>query len=81
MTKIFEHYYNFWQDESHPRGIWRRTSSIELYKSTDAKWEVVLDVDALGASEGESWVYKGYTIYDIPETVIHLINSHKPMLC
>ena len=22
MTKIFEHYYNFWQDEKNPRGVW-----------------------------------------------------------
>ena len=22
ISKIFEHYYNFWQDENHPRGLW-----------------------------------------------------------
>jgi prolyl oligopeptidase len=50
--------YNFWQDEDHPRGIWRRTSLAE-YKKKTTVWETVLDVDALGKAEGESWVWKG----------------------
>jgi prolyl oligopeptidase PreP (S9A serine peptidase family) len=45
----------------------RRTKSIELYQSADPEWEVVLDFDALGAAEGESWVYKGNKVYDVSE--------------
>lgn len=45
----------------------RRTKSIELYQSADPEWEVVLDFDALGAAEGESWVYKGNSLYDVSE--------------
>lgn len=50
--------YNLWKDEAHPRGIWRRTSLAE-FKKPAPKWETVLDVDALGASEKQSWVWKG----------------------
>ena len=50
--------YNFWKDEAHPRGLWRRTSLAE-YKKPAPAWEVVLDVDALGAAEKKSWVWHG----------------------
>jgi prolyl oligopeptidase len=50
--------YNFWKDDEHPRGIWRRTSLAEL-KKKKPKWEVVIDVDALGKAESESWVWHG----------------------
>ncbi|WP_409529377.1 prolyl oligopeptidase family serine peptidase [Sphingomonas sp. IC081] len=50
--------YNFWQDEQHLRGIWRRTSLAD-YRSAAPRWETVLDVDALGKAEGRSWVYQG----------------------
>ena len=58
VRKIGPLYYNFWQDSSNPRGVLRRTT-LESYKSGSPDWEVVLDVDALGKAEGESWVYKG----------------------
>jgi len=51
-----EHLYNFWQDEEHPRGLWRRTTVDGVRTDT---WEVLLDVDALGAAEGENWVWAG----------------------
>ena len=38
--------YNFWQDENHVRGIWRRTTLAEFVKDEPA-WETVLDIDAL----------------------------------
>ena len=41
--------YNFWQDESHPRGLYRRTTPEELRKE-EPQWETVLDVDALAAA-------------------------------
>lgn len=50
--------YNFWQDASHPQGIYRRTSLAE-FKKPDPKWETVLDVDALGKAEKENWVWHG----------------------
>ena len=42
--------YNFWQDGSRPRGIWRRTSMVEFAKPQPA-WEVLLDLDALAKQE------------------------------
>jgi len=50
--------YNFWQDEAHVRGIWRRTSR-DQYVSESPDWETVLDLDALAEAEGENWVWKG----------------------
>ena len=38
--------YNFWQDEDHVRGIWRRTS-VDQYLTESPTWETVLDLDAL----------------------------------
>ena len=54
------HVDNFWQDADHVRGIWRRTTR-ESYNSANPVWETILDVDALSASEGANWVYKGST--------------------
>lgn len=51
-------YYNFWRDAEHPRGLWRRTT-LESYLSDDVDWDVLIDVDALGSSEGTAWVFSG----------------------
>jgi prolyl oligopeptidase len=51
---------NFWQDKTHVRGIWRRTTEAS-YASQTPKWETILDFDALAKSEGQNWVYKGST--------------------
>lgn len=64
VRKVDDYYYNFWQDDEHVRGIWRRTS-WEEYQKAEPDWELVLDVDALGKEEGESWVYKGAPIIDV----------------
>ncbi|MFC7048384.1 prolyl oligopeptidase family serine peptidase [Emcibacter nanhaiensis] len=53
-----EYVYNFWQDEAHVRGIWRR-SPVAAYRAGKPDWELLLDVDVLAAAEGENWVYKG----------------------
>lgn len=53
--------YNFWTDAAHPRGLWRRTT-WESYRTGDPQWEVLLDVDALGAAEDTTWVWKGATV-------------------
>jgi prolyl oligopeptidase len=50
--------YNFWQDEVHVRGIWRRTT-LRSFRSRNPRWEVLLDLDKLAAEEGENWVWKG----------------------
>lgn len=50
--------YNFWQDRDHVRGIWRR-ASLPSYSSGSPRWETVLDLDALAASEKANWVWKG----------------------
>jgi len=50
--------YNFWQDADQPRGLWRRTTLAD-YRNSAPAWELLLDVDALGRSEGENWVWAG----------------------
>lgn len=50
--------YNFWRDAAHVRGIWRRTT-LEQYRKDAPEWEVLLDVDALAAAEGEKWLWAG----------------------
>ncbi|MCP3415696.1 prolyl oligopeptidase family serine peptidase [Bradyrhizobium brasilense] len=49
---------NFWKDEDHVRGIWRRTT-LESYRGQDPQWETILDVDALAIAESRNWVYQG----------------------
>ncbi|MYF29840.1 MAG: S9 family peptidase [Gammaproteobacteria bacterium] len=61
VYKAGDWYYNLWQDEHNPRGLWRRTT-LEEYRKPDPSWEVVLDIDALGKAEGENWVYGGASI-------------------
>jgi prolyl oligopeptidase len=51
-------YYNLWRDAKNPRGLWRRTT-LEEYRKPEPAWETVIDVDALGASEKENWVWHG----------------------
>jgi prolyl oligopeptidase len=61
VTKHGEYYYNFWRDRKNERGLWRRTTLNEYQKSTP-EWEVLLDLDALGKSEGENWVWKSVSL-------------------
>lgn len=58
VQKIGDHYYNFWKDRQHERGLWRRTT-LEEYRKDQPAWETVLDLDALNAAEGENWVWHG----------------------
>lgn len=60
VWKLGPHYYNFWKDAQNPKGVLRRTTLAE-YKKAQPKWELVLDVDALGTKENQSWVYKHFT--------------------
>ncbi|MEU8543951.1 prolyl oligopeptidase family serine peptidase [Streptomyces sp. NPDC048717] len=50
--------YNFWRDAGHPRGVWRRTT-LEQYRTDTPDWDVLLDLDALAADEGEDWTWGG----------------------
>ena len=61
VTKHGEYYYNFWRDRKNERGLWRRTTLNEYQKSAP-EWEVLLDLDALGKSEGENWVWKSVSL-------------------
>ena len=58
VTKLQEHYYNFWKDERHERGIWRRTTLAE-YRKAEPQWQTVLDLDALNQAEKANWVWNG----------------------
>src|ERR1041385_1867569 len=63
VTKIGDRYYNFWRDAQHERGLWRRTT-LEEYRKPSPAWETVLDLDALGAAEKESWVWEGASVLE-----------------
>ena len=58
VQKIGSFYYNFWKDQAHPRGLWRRTT-LDEYRKPEPSWETVLDLDALNQAEGENWVWHG----------------------
>src|SRR5258706_9268313 len=63
--------YNFWQDASHERGIWRRMPIADYDRPCDvrpiavspgchlAEWELLLDVDKLDADEHAKFVWQG----------------------
>jgi prolyl oligopeptidase len=53
-----DYLYNFWKDATNPRGLWRRTT-LERYRTDVPEWDVLLDLDALAAAEGENWVWGG----------------------
>ena len=50
--------YNTWRDKDHLRGIVRHTT-LESYLTDDPKWETVIDYDALGKQDEQSWVGHG----------------------
>lgn len=58
ISKHGDYYYNFWRDKKNPRGLWRRTTLAE-YEQPEPKWDVLLDLDALGQKENENWVWGG----------------------
>jgi prolyl oligopeptidase len=58
VEKIGDHYYNFWKDAQHERGLWRRTT-LDEYRKPEPQWETVIDLDALNQAEGENWVWHG----------------------
>ncbi|MFK7735937.1 MAG: prolyl oligopeptidase family protein [Pirellulaceae bacterium] len=58
VSKSGDYYYNFWRDKNNTRGLWRRTT-LEEYRKSEPKWEVILDLDELAEAEGENWVWGG----------------------
>ena len=64
--------HNFWQDETHVRGIWRK-STLNSYLSDTPTWETVLDFDKLAKDEGKNWVYKGNTCLS-PDYELCMVN-------
>ncbi|HEY2345077.1 MAG TPA: prolyl oligopeptidase family serine peptidase [Xanthomonadaceae bacterium] len=53
-----DHLYNFWQDKTNPRGVWRRTT-LDEYRKAEPAWDVLIDLDALNKAENAHWVFKG----------------------
>lgn len=49
---------NFWRDADNPRGIWRQ-SPLDAYLAGKPVWTTLIDVDALGKAEKQSWVWHG----------------------
>ncbi|MDO5049258.1 MAG: prolyl oligopeptidase family serine peptidase [Actinomycetaceae bacterium] len=54
--------FNFWVDENHPRGLWRRQLTTHYLAGDDDEWDILLDVDKLAEEEGKSWVYHGASV-------------------
>ncbi len=69
---VGERLYNFWQDATHERGIWRRTT-WESYLSGNPTWETVLDLDALSKAENVTWAWGGADCFE-PEYRLCLIS-------
>ncbi len=53
--------FNFWTDADHPRGLWRR-QPLDAYLAGGDDWDVLIDVDALAAADGVSWVWHGASV-------------------
>lgn len=58
VGKRGDYYYNYWQDDKNPRGIWRRTT-LDEYKKPNPQWDNILDLDALNQAENATWVWHG----------------------
>ena len=73
VSKHGDYFYNFWRDQQNERGLWRRTT-LEEYKKAEPRWEVLLDLDALGKTENENWVWKSVSMLrpDYDRALIHL---------
>src|SRR5437899_9808061 len=52
------YFYNFWTDAEHPRGLWRRCTP-ESFRLEQPSWDVLLDIDALAATETKDWIWGG----------------------
>ena len=50
--------YNYWRDDEHPRGLYRRTT-LDEFRKAEPNWETVLDIDAMSAADQVQWVFHG----------------------
>ncbi len=50
--------FNYWTDAANPKGLWRTTTQADFESGTPA-WDILLDLDALAAAEGEDWIWHG----------------------
>jgi prolyl oligopeptidase len=71
VARTGEYLYNFWRDAGRPRGVWRRTT-LDEYRNDSPDWDVLIDVDALAATENENWVWGGADII-IPDCTRALV--------
>src|SRR5215217_1102478 len=62
ISRRGEFVYNFWRDDQHPKGLWRRTK-LAQYRRANPEWDIVLDLDALARAESEDWVWSGATAF------------------
>ena len=60
--------YNFWQDEIHVRGLWRRARLESYERDKEPDWEVLIDFDDLAKKEDENWVFKGVRVIKPPKS-------------
>merc|ERR1712166_218216 len=59
-------FYNFWQDQEHTAGIWRKTT-LDSYRTAAPEWQTVIDVDALeppNFDTANTWVWHGSSLLD-----------------
>ena len=57
VNQVGDWLYNFWRDETNPRGVYRRTT-LKQFASDSPDWEVVIDIDALNKKENKQWVLR-----------------------
>src|SRR3984893_6990645 len=50
--------FNFWKDAEHPRGLWP-AATLDSFRTAQPDWEILLDLDAIAAEEGEDWTWSG----------------------
>ena len=62
-----EYLYNFWRDATNPRGLWRRTT-LDSYRTDSPEWDVLIDVDQLGRTDNEKWVWAGAGVIEPDHT-------------
>jgi prolyl oligopeptidase len=58
-----EFLYNFWRDAANPRGLWRRTT-LGSYRADATEWDVIIDVDELGRTDHQNWVWAGADVIE-----------------
>lgn len=59
-------FYNFWQDDKHVQGIWRKCT-FESFRAGSPNWSTVIDFDALPPptlDTAKTWVWHGSKLLD-----------------